>query len=384
MIRGRQFANTVAAALLAWTCLAAAPSAAQDAGSVSDYRLPPGPPSASAPAAGPVDPDVPVVRPTRAPSEQVATPPPAPTLILPAPTPTRDRAPRPAAAPAQHGTVPQAAPASTAPTEPEPDAAASLPAGPVIPNQSPENLDRGPPADVTSEQVPWLLILGGLLALFALAGLAWTRTRTRAEPEAEGAAPRPAAPQPSAPASLPKALPQSAPSPRAPATAAPLALSFEASELTRSLVYATLSYRLVLTNASSGGLGPLRIAGDLVTAHASLSAADQLAPAGGMEPLHELARLAPGEMVTLSGSLRLPLSEIRPIRQGEAMLFVPLARFRITDESGATHTTRVFVVGEPGRDRADAVRPLRLDGFPGVIRPLGQREIVLDGALAAG
>jgi hypothetical protein len=179
---------------------------------------------------------------------------------------------------------------------------------------------------------------------------------------------------------LPKALPQS--TPLAPDKG--IVLLLEASELSRSLVYATLSYRLSLSNVSDGGLGPLDIAGDLASAHASLTAADQLAPAGGMETLHRLARLAPGETVTLAGSLRLPLSAIRPIRQGEAMLFVPLARFRITDDSGSTVTMRVFVVGEPGRGRADALRPLRLDGFPGVIRPLGAREILLDGAPAAG
>ena len=376
MRRGRQFAGTAAAALLGAACLAAASAAAQDAGSVSDYRLPPGSSATAPPAAGPVDPDVPVVRPTRAPEEQVGPPRPSPSAAPPEPAPERTSRPAPA---------PRTPPPATPATTPAPVEAAPLPTDPAPPTASTEPaVPAAAPVEPETAGLPWLAILAGLAALLALAALAWMRTRTRTVPEAERAAPRHAAPQPSAPAALPKVLPQSLPSPLAPASAAPLALSLEASELTRSLVYATLTYRLVLTNTSSRGLGPLRIAGDLAAAHASLSAADQLAPMGGMEPLHELALLAPGETVTLSGSLRLPLAAIRPIRQGEAMLFVPLVRFRITDESGATDITRVFVVGEPGRGRADTVRPLRLDGFPGVIRPLGAREILLDGALAAG
>ena len=100
-------------------------------------------------------------------------------------------------------------------------------------------------------------------------------------------------------------------------------------------------------------------------------------PDGALEPRHDVAALAPGETVALTGELRLAVADIVPIRHGAAQLFVPLARFRIEPEAGASPATRVFVVGQPGARPGDALRPFRIDAMPGVFRDLAQREIAV-------
>lgn len=151
-------------------------------------------------------------------------------------------------------------------------------------------------------------------------------------------------------------------------------MQLEARHLSRAMVNATLAYRLTLTNRSNTSTGPLRIAGDIVSAHASLSAAEQLAPGeAALEAIHEAPALAPGESVTLSGELRMPIASILPIQSGGARVFVPLARFRA--EMQDSETTRVFVIGQASEQPGGALKPFPLDRGPGVDRGLGQREL---------
>ena len=141
------------------------------------------------------------------------------------------------------------------------------------------------------------------------------------------------------------------------------------------MVNATLAYRLTLTNHSGSPTGPLRIAGDIVSAHASLSAEDQLLPGeAALEPLHQVPSLAPGESVTLSGELRMPIAAILPIHSGGGRVFVPLARFRAEME-GVEIATRVFVIGQASEQPGGALRPFPRDRGPGVDRGRGQREL---------
>jgi hypothetical protein len=143
------------------------------------------------------------------------------------------------------------------------------------------------------------------------------------------------------------------------------------------MVNAALAYRLTLTNRSAATLSSLRIAGDITSAHASLSALAQLALDGGTLPLlHEVPALAPGEAAVLSGELRLPIASIMPIRSGETRVFVPLARFRV-EAGNAFMATRVFVVGQASEQPGGALRPFALDRGPGVERGLGQHELEL-------
>jgi hypothetical protein len=156
-----------------------------------------------------------------------------------------------------------------------------------------------------------------------------------------------------------------------------LELTLEARHLSRALVNATLAYRLTLTNRSAAVLGPLHIAGDFTSAHASLSAQEQLSlDRGVLPPLHEVPTLKPGEATVLSGELRLPIASILPIHSGASRVFVPLARFRV--EAGNDFVaTHVFVVGQASELPGGALRPFALDRGPGVERGLGQRELEL-------
>jgi hypothetical protein len=156
-------------------------------------------------------------------------------------------------------------------------------------------------------------------------------------------------------------------------------MQFEARHLSRAMVNATLAYRLRLTNHGGTALGPLHVAGDIVSAHASLPAAELLAPDGdALATIHEVPQLAPGETAVLNGELRLPLAGVLPIASGSAHVFVPLARFCIDTGNGGT-VTRIFVVGLAGEQPGGPLRPFPLNRGPGVDRALGQRELELPG-----
>jgi hypothetical protein len=157
----------------------------------------------------------------------------------------------------------------------------------------------------------------------------------------------------------------------------PLEMQLEARHLSRAMVNATLAYRLTLTNQLDRALGPLRITGDITSAHASLSAQEQLSLDGESLPaLHDVPTLASGEALALSGELRLPLASIMPIHSGGSRVFVPLARFRV-EAGGDVMATHVFVVGQASDVPGGALRPFPLDRGPGVDRALGQRELEL-------
>lgn len=181
------------------------------------------------------------------------------------------------------------------------------------------------------------------------------------------------------PAKAPRPAPTPPPTPAPPPFAAERALDMqlEARHLSRALVNATLAYRLTLTNRSQAPLGPLRIAGDIISAHASLAPQAQLTlPEETIATIHQVATLTPGDSVTLSGELRLPLASILPISAGATRVFVPLARFRIEPQDGPI-VMRVFVVGQASEQPGGALRPFPLDRGPGVDRALGQRELEL-------
>jgi hypothetical protein len=340
----------------------AAEAQAQDA--VQDYRLPPASPSPTSSAAGPVDTDHPIAAPTRAAPVAAPAPSPSPVIVLPpaAPRATAPRAERPAPTP-QPTVTASAAPApsptvTTAPPPIEPAPAPSV-AAPLEPAR--------PPAD---SPAPWGWILAGLAVVAAAGVLLWRRrVRTALEEEyGEELAPPTAPAAPPAPG-LNNSLP---PVPASPGQF--LSVELEPRHLSRALVNATLAYRLTLTNRSGVPLGPLRVAGDIISAHASLSPQDQLAPAGdALAAIHEVREIAPDDSAVLRGELRLPLASILPINSGGARVFVPLARFRV--ETEGLNATHVFVIGQASDRPGGALRPFPLDRGPGVDRGLAQREL---------
>jgi hypothetical protein len=210
-----------------------------------------------------------------------------------------------------------------------------------------------------------LLVLGG-------AWLAWSRHfrhRARAMPVPKVERPRvvpPAAPP----------VAQGDAQPLAAEASGPLYLALQATRMSATLVNTTLSYRLAVTNRGPEPLHDIRITGDMIAAHASRSANEQLGPTEASLPeLHRIATLEPGESVTLGGDIRLPLVSITPIRRGDAALFVPLARMRGRgrDPTGTTVAGGgTFLVGqEPGASKR--LQPFRLDLGPRNYSRLGQQ-----------
>lgn len=379
--------------------LAGAPAAAQ---SVNDYRLPGTTTTAPNPRAqGPVDPDAPVVRtpqptptPTITPS---AAPPP------PAATPSRQPAARPSAAPpsaqsSPSGAAPRPAvsPTPDAPAEsattsalppfaaPQPSAAAPLDSS--IPAASPSPAAASEPEGGAGIW-PWI---AGLMAIVAagFAALWWRREREDREPfitfvppvvraskpEAEPMA-APPAPEVPPPAHAPVA-----PVPAvAPANVSGIEMALEATRMNASLMATTLNYKLVITNRGAQVLSGLAVEGDMISAHSSLPADQQVAnDTHKLEPRHALVQLAPGESAEFSGDFRLPLTAVTPIRAGDAAYFVPLARLRVRAETPGglpLVSAQTFVVGELPEQDGAALRPFRLDLGPRTYSKIGQRAV---------
>ena len=142
----------------------------------------------------------------------------------------------------------------------------------------------------------------------------------------------------------------------------------------QSLVYATLVYRAALTAPDDGIPEGAVIAADMISAHASLSQAEQLAPDPASIPVrHRFDALAPGETREVKGEIQLPLNAIRPLRQGNATLFVPLLRLFVALPDGSIER-RVFSLGQPGEGAGLA--PLRIDTGPRDHAPIQAPENV--------
>ena len=243
--------------------------------------------------------------------------------------------------------------------------------------------------------IPWALVFLALLAL-AGAGAAlwwWRRESTGREifviptiqrprpvdrkiaPEADAPSPNgsPAAP-PASPHDTAKQKEENDEEEDAPAN--PLRVALEPRQLRLSLVNATLSYRLLLTNSGEVPLTDIAISGDMISAHSSLSREQQVAaPNQPLEPIQTIERLGAGESRTVSGQFQLPLPMIRPIRRGEIALFVPLARLSIVarGENGGQPTVITSVVGQIPPRGAQGLQPFRLDLGPRTYSDLSQR-----------
>lgn len=373
-----------------FAALASLPALAS-AQSLNSWSLPPPDATSSPKAEGPVDAQNPVVRPAT--PQAIPAPTPIPTITpLPVPPESATAAPdgqtaaRPAPAPGtlarpRSGRTPEtappptpASPAATTLPEPAPSLAPEPQASSVTPDES--ALASAPAAETAWPM--WLWAIPVALAAIATALFLFRRRRPEvleweetSEPQPSAGPETPPAPEPEA-ALPPPPLPTPAFSPARPAPALDdIALALDPVTMRLSLFYATLQYRVRLTATSSHPA--LKLTGDLISAHASLTREEQLAPQPeNLLPLHSLPGLDPGEGVELKGEIQLPLTEIRALRQGNGSFLVPLARFCLVGEDG-TALRRVFTLGIPGNGAG--LNPLRIDAGPRNFEPLAASEI---------
>jgi hypothetical protein len=387
----------------------AAPALAQQNGSVSDFQLPA---ERTAPqpdrAQGPVVEGVPaprVARPTPTPARDPIDVQPVLQVEVPE-SQTTARDPFAAIdAMGQRRPAPAAQPSGTIATGDETAVTvdgAAVPAGAVaqpsidLPRAAARESVTTAPAGAPSPagHIPWWVWLAALVVVGVIgtaAGWIWRGRRTEVfllpppieRPKVPERTPERTGP----PAELPKtpAVPR-APQPLPVAAVEDeddedeqgehgLRIALEPARLSVSLLNATLSYRLLLTNQGDHALRDISIDGDMISAHASLSEAEQLAaPNSKLENRHLLRTLSPGETRVVTGDFALPLPLIRPIRKGEATLFVPLARLRIVSGGANTQVlVQTSVVGQRSPRPGGGLRPFRLDLGPRIYSELGQR-----------
>ena len=386
-----------AGALALVLALVPVPAPAQD---TPVFSVPTARPTANPRAQGPVDDDNPVVRPTPRPVPSavptftpVPLPTAAPSQTAPPPragTVVRTPAPRtaqPSAAPPAPTTRPDSlATGSAAAPAIVPLATPTLTAEGAVPAAAPSDAFTLPTASDSAPVAPagwyWPWIAAGATLLAALFGLLWWRRRKpeTAFFEFEPPVVRQPSPQPQStpPAPQPVAAPVAAPLPAAASTGA-LAISLEARRMSASLMATTLSYALTLTNTTAQPLTALAVEGDMIAAHGSLPAEQQIAgDTQRLELRHALVNLGPGESAEFTGDFRLPLATLVPIRAGDAALFVPLARLRIEASTAAGAPlvqVQTWVVGELPEQPGAALRPFRLDLGPRTYSRIGQRTV---------
>lgn len=341
----------------------------------------------------------------RDPATPRATPPVvAPTLIAPSVTPPsvappQTDAPRPATPAPRAPPAGQDGPSSREPVR-QPDrtdtADAPAPVAPTpAPSSSPAPAIRAPATPDPTESapaqtpaaardatpLPW--IIGGAMALMALAAAALLRRR---RPAAEAGTEQPvrampvvpAAPEPAAPPPAPTAPainpPADSPTDPAIATGRPwLDMDLTVVQARYSLAGVTIAYSLILHNRGDEPAQDVLVRGLLGNGGAQQQALLQrfFAAQDGL-PLHSAVTIAPGETQRLSGELRLAPDRIEPVEMGQRSLLIPIAAFDATyrwgpeegDPVGQGRTARAFVVGQEQEPPAERLAPLRLDQGP--------------------
>lgn len=364
---------------LPFVALVLAAPAGLSAQSVQDFQLPPNPtPTASPRVQGPVDTEsgnLPVAprvigTPTPSPTPTARSTAAVPTLPSPTPTPVPTRTTTTTGTPADRSAStprPQPSALPTAqerlPLEPG-ETAPSVPA--PIPTDAPEERESVDPANGTATNAAsvaessdaginwiWPAVGGGLLALLGLGYFLSQRRRNVPPPEIE------------------KPVVGSGGGLAAPTD---LQIRAEAIKLTRSVMNATLHYRVSLMNRSTKALSNVEFGADIVSAHGGVPVEQQVASTSQrLEKRHTFDRIAPGQSVRYDGQITIPLSQARVIRQGKAALFVPLLRVRL-DGASAEPLVKTFVVGLgiPGGGR---VTPFRIDEGPRSYEPIAARAL---------
>lgn len=362
--------------------------------SPNDFRLPPDTrtPTPNPNVQGPVDTEGPVpIRPRVIPT---ASPTPTATrTAAPAPSPTatpRIRLPETQAVQPARPASSQPTPRTTAPATrnvplpaPSPlpearDTSATQETDPAPPVASDSDLSAVSPvpgavtpsvtAPAAGEEdggsLAWLWVVLGLLALGIGGFFAWRYLRGRRTAAAPVAPPivRPRIPDGGAPSGERRRL-------------APLTFTAEAVRVSRSMMNVTLSYRITITNQSNRDMADLVIGGDLVSAHGRVPVDEQVAGSHtSLQQVQKVEHLAAGEKKVLTGDIRLPVQQIRPLRQGNSPLLVPLLRLRV-DGEGLDPLVHTYVVGIKPPQKGARLQPFRLDETPQGYSRIGLRAL---------
>ena len=245
---------------------------------------------------------------------------------------------------------------------------------------SPEPFQEPAPASVVPAWV-WPTLLG--LAVLVLGTIIFALARRRIARRRAAVAAAAGPPEPLRPVESPRPRPAGRPASSHPPTSAPArapgpgSLEVEAVAITlnRSVMNATISYRVSLANRGLRPITQIRVHGDVTTAHGRIPADQQLADTRQEFPeLHEHARLEPGQRTTMQGQLRIPLQEVRALHQGNVPVFVPLLRLavRAAELEPRAYT---YVIGTRASGKGARPTPFRLDEGPRNYAQLSTRAL---------
>jgi hypothetical protein len=163
------------------------------------------------------------------------------------------------------------------------------------------------------------------------------------------------------------------------ATDLALELTLDVTGATRSVMTFTLHYRLTIANRTGRAVNDLSLAVQLECARRG---AGNAASPGAAQRLDRVDRIGPHQSRSIIGEVRLPLSEIAPLHQGNLPLFIPLVHVTLEGE-GQSALPRSFVVGTPSAGGTGRLHPIRLESPPGSITGLRAQRVALPAASSA-
>jgi Meckel syndrome type 1 protein len=159
-----------------------------------------------------------------------------------------------------------------------------------------------------------------------------------------------------------------------PASAPPrIDLALTVTAASRSVMTLTLDIRLTLSNRSEAAVRGLLVSAKLDCVRPGETEARA---AGAGQPLGEIARIGPHQGTTLTGQVRLPVSELSLIRQGtgSGRVYIPLVHVTFAGE-GVPATERTFVIGTPSAAGAGRLHPLPVAAQVGGIHGLAAQLV---------
>ncbi|SMF64577.1 hypothetical protein SAMN06295910_1213 [Allosphingosinicella indica] len=342
---------------------------------ISDFELPgnrttpPIIPPRPSPTPTPAPSPVPVVTPPPAPR---ATPTPAPARPQPSPTPKQRATPAPAPQPPEPRPVIAETPAPEA--TPTPELVPEPVSAPPIAEPTPEAVAPAPqPAE---QDLPWLWIALGILAVGAVGFLAGRRLRpSRAEAETysplDEAAPQPAPPVRPAPAA-PVVAPTPAPRPRP-----RLEVAFQPDQFDVTGTEVTIHFTVIVNNAGPVPAEDIHILARMFSAShdqpAEIAAFFDSGPSGAAQGMD-----LPGEHgVRFQSAVHIPLAQARMLTVEGQKIFVPTVAFNVVYRwagDGRGQTAASYVVGVVGAE-GGRLGPFHIDRGPRRYRKIAAREI---------